>query len=102
MVLNAGRIEQVGTPRELYETPASLFVAQFIGSPKMNVLPGAGAKAGFTLQGAGKIAGLKAKDASGAVQCGVRPEHIAVTERSPLYRNGGTVRISGIRQLHLC
>ena len=80
VVLNAGRIEQVGTPRELYETPASLFVAQFIGSPKMNVLPGTGVKAGFTLQGAGKIVGLKAKDASGAVQCGVRPEHIAVTD----------------------
>src|SRR6056297_3473759 len=40
VVLNAGNIEQVGTPMELYETPASLFVAGFIGSPRMNLMPG--------------------------------------------------------------
>ncbi|WP_106746222.1 ABC transporter ATP-binding protein [Yoonia maritima] len=39
VVLDGGRIAQVGTPRELYEKPANLFVAQFIGSPKMNVVP---------------------------------------------------------------
>jgi multiple sugar transport system ATP-binding protein len=38
-VFNAGRIEQCGTPRELYERPANLFVAGFIGSPSMNLLP---------------------------------------------------------------
>ncbi|OAM77911.1 ABC transporter ATP-binding protein [Devosia elaeis] len=38
VVLNAGRVEQVGTPEELYERPQSLFVAGFIGSPKMNLL----------------------------------------------------------------
>ena len=40
VVLNAGRVEQVGTPMELYEKPQSLFVAGFIGSPKMNFLSG--------------------------------------------------------------
>ncbi len=44
-VLRDGRIEQVGTPMELYETPASLFVAGFIGSPKMNFITGAKAEA---------------------------------------------------------
>ena len=39
VVLQAGKIEQVGSPRELYERPDNLFVAQFIGSPKMNVVP---------------------------------------------------------------
>jgi len=39
VVLQGGRIEQVGSPRELYDTPDNLFVAQFIGSPKMNLLP---------------------------------------------------------------
>ena len=39
VVLNGGRIEQVGKPLELYEKPANLFVARFIGSPAMNVLP---------------------------------------------------------------
>jgi multiple sugar transport system ATP-binding protein len=40
VVLNAGRIEQYGSPLELYEHPANLFVAGFIGSPKMNFVPG--------------------------------------------------------------
>ena len=43
VVLRDGLIEQVGSPRELYERPGNLFVAQFIGSPKMNVLPAASA-----------------------------------------------------------
>src|SRR6476661_5018219 len=39
-VMRAGRIQQVGTPKELYEAPNNLFVAGFIGSPSMNFLPG--------------------------------------------------------------
>ena len=39
-VMAAGRLQQVGTPREVYETPANLFVAQFIGTPPMNTVPG--------------------------------------------------------------
>ena len=38
VVLNKGQIEQVGSPLELYNTPANQFVAEFIGSPKMNIL----------------------------------------------------------------
>jgi ABC-type sugar transport system ATPase subunit len=41
VVLRAGRIEQMGPPREVYETPANAFVARFLGSPPMNLLPGA-------------------------------------------------------------
>lgn len=37
MVLNAGKVQQVGTPLELYNTPANIFVATFIGSPQMNI-----------------------------------------------------------------
>src|ERR687893_1117488 len=40
VVLNAGRIEQVGTPEDVYEAPATTFVASFIGVPPMNLLPG--------------------------------------------------------------
>ena len=40
VVMNAGRIEQIGAPLELYERPANLFVAGFIGSPAMNFLKG--------------------------------------------------------------
>lgn len=69
VVLQAGRIEQVGSPRELYDRPGNLFVAQFIGSPKMNIIPG------------------KAHPGSpaGAVHLGVRPEAIGlVTEGGDL------------------
>jgi multiple sugar transport system ATP-binding protein len=45
VLLNAGRIEQVGTPEEIYERPSSLFVAGFIGTPAMNLLPMAVGKA---------------------------------------------------------
>jgi multiple sugar transport system ATP-binding protein len=61
VVLNGGRIEQVGTPLELYRTPANLFVAGFIGSPRMNLLEGAAA-ARF-----------------GAATIGVRPEHLRLS-----------------------
>jgi multiple sugar transport system ATP-binding protein len=44
VVLNAGNIEQVGSPLELYNKPANLFVAGFIGSPKMNFIEGAEAR----------------------------------------------------------
>src|SRR6058998_3521986 len=46
VVMNEGRIEQLGEPLELYDRPANLFVAQFIGSPAMNVFDGALAKSG--------------------------------------------------------
>ena len=62
VVLQAGVIEQVGSPLELYRTPRNLFVAGFIGSPKMNFIEGDEA----------------AKH--GAHTIGVRPEHIAVSD----------------------
>ncbi|MCO6384348.1 ABC transporter ATP-binding protein [Oceanicola sp. 502str15] len=67
VVLEFGKIAQVGTPRELYERPANLFVAQFIGSPKMNVMP---IDAGLTLPATPE----------GVAQVGIRPEHIEVVE----------------------
>jgi multiple sugar transport system ATP-binding protein len=67
-VLRDGRIEQVGTPLELYDNPQSLFVAGFIGSPKMNFLNGE------------KAAAL------GAETVGVRPEHFEVSEREGAWK----------------
>jgi sn-glycerol 3-phosphate transport system ATP-binding protein len=60
-VMRDGRIEQFGTPRELYDTPATEFVASFIGSPPMSVLPAG-------------TAGLEVP--AGAASVGVRPEHV--------------------------
>ncbi|MEO0544501.1 MAG: sn-glycerol-3-phosphate ABC transporter ATP-binding protein UgpC [Pseudomonadota bacterium] len=73
VVLDFGRIAQVGPPRELYERPANLFVAQFIGSPKMNVVPCE--TRGKTVQ----LAGGKPQKVSldhPATHLGIRPEHI--------------------------
>nr|CAD6436412.1 ABC transporter ATP-binding protein [Rhizobium sp. Q54] len=84
VVLNTGRIEQIGPPLELYHRPASLFVARFIGSPTMNTLP-----AELVIQG-GEVA-IRLKDRTialkgaadqnlraGAVTVGIRPEDLAV------------------------
>jgi multiple sugar transport system ATP-binding protein len=60
VVLNAGHIEQYGSPLELYERPANLFVAGFIGSPKMNFVP------------------AEAAGYQGAATIGVRPEHLKI------------------------
>jgi ABC-type sugar transport system ATPase subunit len=72
VVLRDGLIEQVGSPRELYERPRNLFVAQFIGSPKMNILPAASARL---------LAPSSTLPAS-AENVGVRPEHLSVVEPS--------------------
>src|SRR6266404_78908 len=60
VVLNAGHIEQYGSPLELYERPANLFVAGFIGSPKMNFVSG------------------EAAGEPGVATLGVRPEHLKI------------------------
>ncbi|MEM6637277.1 MAG: sn-glycerol-3-phosphate ABC transporter ATP-binding protein UgpC [Pseudomonadota bacterium] len=75
VVLEGGQIAQVGSPRELYEHPGNLFVAQFIGSPKMNVMPCQTSGDGFTLAGGrgGAFGGPRP-----AVSLGIRPEHIEI------------------------
>lgn len=63
-VLRDGRVEQIGTPLELYEKPNSLFVAGFIGSPKMNFLTG------------------RYSEPFGAHTVGLRPEHLAIVHEN--------------------
>ncbi len=71
VVLNAGRVEQVGAPMELYNRPASEFVAGFIGAPAMNFLT-------VDLQdGLAKVEGVSLGAAPpGTVKLGIRPEHL--------------------------
>lgn len=78
VVLDAGQIVQVGTPRELYSRPANTFVAQFIGSPKMNVLPCTASGDTYSLPD-GRSAALP-DTASTATQMGIRPEHITLVD----------------------
>ncbi len=74
VVLRAGNIEQVGSPLELYRTPRNLFVAGFIGSPRMNLIDGAEAAR------------------HDATTIGIRPEHIDVSASGGLWQ--GTVGVS--------
>jgi multiple sugar transport system ATP-binding protein len=81
VVMNAGRVEQIGTPLELYDNPANLFVAGFIGSPSMNFLPGKvkGDRIAFASGIEMPIPGDLKVDGNREVILGVRPEHLAVT-----------------------
>jgi multiple sugar transport system ATP-binding protein len=85
VVLNAGNIEQVGSPLELYRKPRNLFVAGFIGSPRMNFVAGAAAAP------------------YGAPTVGIRPEHIVVspTEGEWQGRVGVTEHLGADTFLHV-
>ncbi len=78
MLLNGGRIEQFAPPLELYDRPASLFTAAFIGSPPMNLIETAPL-------GSGRVRALGVELAvpdgvTGPVTLGVRPEHVAIAD----------------------
>ncbi len=80
VVMNNGRIEQIGAPLDLYDRPANLFVAGFIGSPSMNFLTGTVCENGFKTQDGLLLplyAGAAAHIGNPAVY-GVRPEHLAL------------------------
>jgi multiple sugar transport system ATP-binding protein len=88
VVLNAGRVEQVGHPLEVYRSPRTVFSAGFLGSPKMNFLRGAVSQAtdgavAVNLDGGGAVT---AKTAAGGLRSGdkvvvgIRPEHVRVAQ----------------------
>ncbi|HET9609105.1 MAG TPA: ATP-binding cassette domain-containing protein [Acidimicrobiales bacterium] len=91
-ILTAGRLQQVGTPQQVYEAPANLFVAQFIGTPPMNTLPGTVTTDGETGPavdvGAGRVPvppALAGHLGEGQpVVVGVRPEHLALAPDGPI------------------
>lgn len=76
IVLNKGEIQQIGTPEEIYDNPANTFVARFIGSPGMNLIPGAARRGRLTLTDAPGTDVGTADD--GEYLVGVRPESISV------------------------
>ncbi|WP_434386908.1 ABC transporter ATP-binding protein [Melittangium boletus] len=88
VVMNQGRVVQMGTPRELFERPVDTFVGYFIGSPGMNLLPCAVEEGGVVVEGhrlpldAGLCA--RARGAGGELQLGIRPEFVRrVPEATP-------------------
>jgi sn-glycerol 3-phosphate transport system ATP-binding protein len=82
VVMNAGRIEQVGRPTDVYRRPASTFVATFIGSPAMNLMQGSVTGHGTVATGGGALAFNAAEfavETGRKVQIGVRPEDFHYT-----------------------
>ena len=79
--MNGGIAEQIGTPLEVYETPQTLFAAQFIGSPAMNIFEAR------RENGAVKIGEIEVGPSGGpdcAVKLGIRPEHLLSDDNGPL------------------
>ena len=84
LVLNDGYVEQAGTPIELYQRPATVFVAGFIGSPAMNMLPGSiagdGGRAEFPGGESLRLPGDFSAHAGRPITLGLRPEHMLPSE----------------------
>jgi sn-glycerol 3-phosphate transport system ATP-binding protein len=85
VIMNKGTIEQIGNPEEIFEHPASLYVAGFVGSPAMNILPGTVIEEGrFVQLGDGQTVEIPAsfKAQSGQlVQIGIRPEKLSIVQK---------------------
>ena len=116
VVMRGGYIQQVGDPQTLYDHPANLFVAGFIGSPSMNFLPATrrGRRAAHAARrpAAGRPVrrALEAGDAPRELILGIRPEHFedaALVEDAPagarfrVHRAGRPGRVDGLRQVRL-
>ena len=85
VILNKGNIEQVGTPDEIYNNPSNIFVAQFIGSPKMNILEIS--EENIISENALKLFGLEIKFNNFKFEknkhyIGIRPEHLKFNQKS--------------------
>ncbi len=98
-VLNAGIVQQLGSPQELYDHPANLFVAGFIGSPSMNFFEGAkvvseGENTTIVLEGVGHVQvpplfeNLAREAAGRNLTFGIRPEHLSDASLLPAEANG--------------
>ncbi|ANG63474.1 glycerol-3-phosphate ABC transporter ATP-binding protein [Marinobacterium aestuarii] len=82
VVLDQGTISQVGTPLELYDRPANKFVAEFIGSPSINILPAKLEGNGLRMGENGSLVRLEATPQTDSkhVEVGIRPEHLFPAE----------------------
>lgn len=86
VLLNEGRVEQIGTPMEVYKKPANIFVATFIGSPSMNILSGTllhDNDQTFAAVNGKRFAIQDCKEITNKthIKLGVRPEHLTISDR---------------------
>ncbi|MBL8330805.1 MAG: sn-glycerol-3-phosphate import ATP-binding protein UgpC [Rubrivivax sp.] len=80
IVMNAGRMEQIGTPDEVYQRPATTFVAGFIGAPPMNLIQGTASGTSFSVAGA-TLSLPQPAPRDGPLTLGLRPEHAVVADQ---------------------
>jgi ABC-type sugar transport system ATPase subunit len=97
VVMNRGRVQQVGTPSEVYSRPANTFVATFVGSPQMNLFDGSLVADGSELRFQGDVAvvvGEGWRDApAGEVTLGIRPEDVTIADRGTAGTIEGNVEL---------
>ncbi len=94
VVLNERKIEQIGTPMEVYSRPASRFVAGFVGSPAMNFIKvnvAAGKSASIKTEAGIMLPAAKTKLAAGSYELGIRPESLRVVAKGG--NTNGTVKV---------
>jgi lactose/L-arabinose transport system ATP-binding protein len=104
VVLRAGRIEQVGSPMELYRNPANRFVAGFIGSPAMNFLAGTVRDGAIVVPGLGDAAiqpPVTLPENGAEVTLGVRPQHLSVDATGSTHKVDITERLGGVSYVYL-
>ena len=82
VVLKGGHVQQIGTPEEIYDRPANTFVADFMGSPPMNLVP-AEVRDGAVIVGDARIEMPVPPGLAGPVTLGIRPEHLALGGGAP-------------------
>src|SRR5690606_7292968 len=100
-VLNHGRIVQVGTPHEIYNNPRDTFVASFVGSPAINLIPGtlAGGSA-VVAPGAFELpVASRANAGEGTYTFGVRPEDVKVEQGGPVAGKVHDIENHGIEKI---
>lgn len=99
VVLNEGRVEQIGTPAEIYANPATTFVASFIGAPPMNLIPGTLSEAGLDVGGAVLTHPSAHR---GKVTFGLRPERAHLSAGNGVPVEVGVVEELGALRLVHC
>ena len=97
VVMNEGNVEHVGTPLEVYTKPKTLFTAQFIGSPAMNILKGECQSSQVNLSSGAKLK-TNSKH-NGRVNVGLRPEDFTINEKGPIKLNVELVELIGANTL---
>ena len=103
-VMNHGVVEQIGAPQEIYDRPATMFVADFIGSPPMNLLPFEGllrrGERSVDYFGARvDVPEIGEERGIGGLTLGVRPEHVVLSDSAPVRGRVFAVEYLGTNQI---